>query len=57
MWLKRSFGTCRGNEGLSEMRGVMTMFRRVRLKMKTTNLYGTLVCEQIMKSGIGGRIW
>ena len=57
MWLVRSIGTCHENVGLNEMRGGMTMFQRVCLKMRITNFYGTSVCEQTMKSVPGDRIW
>ena len=46
-----------GKCGLNEMRGGMTMLQRVCFKMTITNFYGTSVCEQIMKSGLGDRIW
>ena len=35
----------------------MNMFQRVCLKMRSTNSYGTSVCEQTMKLGLGDRIW
>ena len=35
--------------GLSEMRGGLTMFQKVCLKMTTTNFCGTLLCKQTMK--------
>ena len=37
MWLGRFIGFCQENVGLSEMRGDMTMFQKVCLKMTTTN--------------------
>ena len=36
---------------LNEMRGGITMFQRVCLKMTITNFYGTSVCEHTMRLG------
>ena len=57
MWLEQSIGTCQENVGLNERRDGMNMFQRVCLKMRITNFYGTSVCEQTMKLGLGDWIW
>ena len=43
-------GTCQENMGFSEMRGGMTMFRTVHLKIRITRCYGILVYKHAMKS-------